>query len=134
MFLESNLNHLVLGGIMIGLGISLLKLTVGRVFGVSGIIKNLIIKNEKLRSFILIVGIVVGASLMSYFFSHSAANFKMSGLYYVISGLMVGLGASLANGCTSGHCINGVSQFNPRSFLATILFLTFGIITASIFS
>jgi len=134
MFLESSLNHLVLGGVMIGLGISLLKLTVGQVFGVSGMIKKLIIKNDNRYAFILMIGIVVGAFLVPLTIFSSEISFTMNSFRYALSGLTVGIGASLANGCTSGHCVHGISQLNPRSFLATALFLTFGIITASFLS
>jgi len=134
MFLESSLNHLVLGGVMIGLGISLLKLTVGQVFGVSGMIKKLIVKNDNRYAFILMIGIVVGAFLVPLTIFSSEISFTMNSFRYALSGLTVGIGASLANGCTSGHCVHGISQLNPRSFLATALFLTFGIITASFLS
>jgi len=38
-------------------------------------------------------------------------------------------GARLANGCTSGHGLCGVSRFSPRSLLATVTFMLAGALT-----
>lgn len=44
-------------------------------------------------------------------------------------GLLIGLGTRLANGCTSGHGIFGVSHFELPSLVATLTFMTTGIVT-----
>lgn len=51
---------------------------------------------------------------------------------YTISGLLLGMGAKLGNGCTSGHIFCGLARVSPRSIIATILFLSFGISTSTI--
>ena len=40
----------------------------------------------------------------------------------VLGGLLVGLGARLGSGCTSGHGICGLSRLSPRSLVATPTF------------
>ena len=45
------------------------------------------------------------------------------------AGLLVGFGTRLANGCTSGHGLCGVSRFTPRSLLATVTFMLAGALT-----
>ena len=47
----------------------------------------------------------------------------------VAAGLLVGFGTRLANGCTSGHGLCGVSRFSPRSLLATVTFMLAGALT-----
>ena len=42
-------------------------------------------------------------------------------------GLLIGFGTRMAGGCTSGHGLCGVSQFQPGSFVATIGFFGMGV-------
>jgi uncharacterized membrane protein YedE/YeeE len=47
-------------------------------------------------------------------------------------GLLIGFGTRLANGCTSGHGIFGVSNFERPSLVATLSFMVGGIATTQI--
>jgi uncharacterized protein len=47
-------------------------------------------------------------------------------LYVVIGGFLVGFGTRYAGGCTSGHSITGISNFQKASFVATIFFMIGG--------
>ncbi len=47
-------------------------------------------------------------------------------------GLLIGFGTRLANGCTSGHGIFGMSNLEPASLAATITFMTSGILTTQL--
>ncbi len=49
-----------------------------------------------------------------------------------IAGLLVGFGATIGNGCTSGHGICGLSRFSPRSLVATLTFMATAIATVYI--
>ena len=44
----------------------------------------------------------------------------------ILAGLLVGFGARLGNGCTSGHGVCGISRFSPRSLIATVTFIATG--------
>ncbi len=44
----------------------------------------------------------------------------------LLSGLLVGIGAALGNGCTSGHGICGNARLSPRSMLFTLAFMAAG--------
>ena len=46
----------------------------------------------------------------------------------VVAGLLVGFGSRLANGCTSGHGVCGVSRLAPRGLAATFTYLGFGVV------
>jgi uncharacterized membrane protein YedE/YeeE len=45
-------------------------------------------------------------------------------------GLLIGVGTRMAGGCTSGHGIFGVSNFERASLVSTLAFLASGIATA----
>ncbi len=47
----------------------------------------------------------------------------------IIAGVLVGFGTRLGGGCTSGHGVCGMARMAKRSFLATITFILFGMIT-----
>ena len=48
------------------------------------------------------------------------------------SGVLVGLGTRLSNGCTSGHGLCGTSRLSKRSIIATMTFMGIGVATATI--
>jgi len=50
----------------------------------------------------------------------------------LLAGFLVGLGSKLANGCTSGHMICGISRLSVRSMAATATFFVTGVVTARI--
>jgi len=51
----------------------------------------------------------------------------------VVGGFFVGFGTRYAGGCTSGHSITGISNFQVSSIIATICFMLGGFITTWIF-
>jgi uncharacterized membrane protein YedE/YeeE len=48
-----------------------------------------------------------------------------------VAGLLVGYGARLGQGCTSGHGVCGLARLSRRSLAATITFMATGIVTAT---
>jgi hypothetical protein len=48
----------------------------------------------------------------------------------VVGGVLIGLGARWAGGCTSGHGISGTMQLAVSSWIAAICFFIGGIVTA----
>jgi uncharacterized protein len=47
-------------------------------------------------------------------------------------GVLVGFGTRLANGCTSGHGIFGISNLEVPSILSTVSFMAAGLVTTNI--
>jgi uncharacterized membrane protein YedE/YeeE len=47
----------------------------------------------------------------------------------VVAGLLVGFGARLGAGCTSGHGVCGIGRGSPRSLAATGTFMAVAILT-----
>ena len=50
-------------------------------------------------------------------------------LFLIIGGVLVGFGSRYAGGCTSGHAISGLSNFQLPSLIAVIGFFIGGLIT-----
>jgi uncharacterized membrane protein YedE/YeeE len=49
----------------------------------------------------------------------------------IAAGLLVGFGTRLGSGCTSGHGVCGIARGSRRSVVATLVFMTCGIVTVS---
>ncbi len=49
--------------------------------------------------------------------------------FFGMGGFLLGLGARVAGGCTSGHSIHGIANLHTSSLVATIGFLATGILT-----
>jgi uncharacterized membrane protein YedE/YeeE len=47
-------------------------------------------------------------------------------------GMLIGFGTRMAGGCTSGHGIFGVSNFDKASIVSTLSFMTAGVITTAL--
>jgi uncharacterized membrane protein YedE/YeeE len=52
--------------------------------------------------------------------------------WWLLGGVLIGMGARMAGGCTSGHTINGVAMGSPASIVASILFFSAALGTAQI--
>jgi uncharacterized membrane protein YedE/YeeE len=46
-----------------------------------------------------------------------------------VAGLLVGFGARLGGGCTSGHGVVGISRLSRASLIATVTFILAGALT-----
>ncbi len=47
----------------------------------------------------------------------------------ILGGLLVGVGVTLANGCTSGHGVCGMARGSRRSIAATLTFMATALVT-----
>ena len=122
----------LLGGLLIGFAASLLLLFNGKIFGVSGIVGGVISpqKGETAWKIAALVGLILGGLLMGLLRFEAFSSLPAPPMpILVASGLLVGFGSRLGNGCTSGHGVCGVARFSPRSIAATILFTVAGILS-----
>jgi uncharacterized membrane protein YedE/YeeE len=119
----------LMGGILIGLSASAMLLFNGKIAGISGIVGGLVDlkKNDTLWRTAFVGGLVTGGFILRLF-APQAFEFGIvrSGGALALAGFMVGLGARVANGCTSGHGICGISRFSVRSIVATVIFIAAG--------
>ena len=123
----------LIGGALFGLGAALLLLLNGRVAGISGIFSGLLLpaRGEFGWRALFIGGLMCGGLLVGRVRPDLFINsLPRSTLVLVAAGILVGFGSRLANGCTSGHGLCGVSRLSTRSIAATITFMASGIATA----
>ena len=124
------------GGLAIGLGAVLLMLGLGRIFGATGILSGVIFP-EKREEFAwraaLVLGMILAPSLIYVATGiQPEITVPVSPLMIVVGGVIVGLGASLGSGCTSGHGVCGLSRLSLRSVVAVPTFMATAAITVFI--
>lgn len=127
----------LIGGILIGLASAVLYTCAGRIAGISGILGKMLPPGDKSESgwrALFLFGLVVGGFVMVNIAPEKFAVVigEPSTMRIIAAGLLVGFGTRLANGCTSGHGVCGISRFSFRSIVATIIFMMFGIATVFI--
>jgi uncharacterized protein len=126
----------ILGGVLIGLAVSIMLLFNGRVTGISGIIGGLLKwpKGDILWRALFIAGLLFGGLVIRLISPESLEQVSSGQWFdYVIAGLLVGFGTNLGNGCTSGHGVCGISRLSIRSIISTMTFMTFGILSVLLF-
>ncbi len=123
----------IYGGALIGLSAVFLMLTLGRIAGISGITSGLLslnLKRQDLWRGTFLIGLLIGPLVYLAIGGQTPEVVIDKGFVYMIAGgLLVGFGASLGSGCTSGHGVCGIARISPRSLVATGVFLTTAIIT-----
>ena len=121
------------GGLLIGLGAVLLMLGLGRIFGATGILSGAIFvenRGEMTWRWALILGMILAPGLIfAVTGAMPALTVPVSPVMIVIGGVIVGLGASLGSGCTSGHGVCGLSRLSLRSLVAVPTFMVTAAIT-----
>lgn len=119
------------GGSLIGFSAALLMYFNGRVAGISGMIAGAFdFKNSEnhWRLFFL-GGLISAAVIFNLFAPHAPSTYSRSTLLLIISGVLVGYGTRLGNGCTSGHAVCGLARLSKRSATATATFMAVAALT-----
>ena len=122
--------HGLLGGLMIGLGGAVYLLGNGRIMGASGIIGGLVDGSGRdtardrigFLAALVLVPLVLNLIAGGTAETHLTPNFAV----VVAAGLLVGIGTRIANGCTSGHGVCGISRFSLRGIVATVFYIMAG--------
>ncbi|MGB0661592.1 MAG: YeeE/YedE family protein [Mangrovicoccus sp.] len=126
----------LIGGLLIGSAAALLLWVNGRIMGASGLVGGLIDGSGRnnARERIFFVAGLVGVPLIIALFRGAPASTVTSNIgVLIIAGLLVGVGTRLANGCTSGHGVCGISRFSPRGIMATLIYLVSGVLIVAVF-
>ena len=122
------------GGSLIGFAAFLFFAFNGRMAGVSSIASRSIINNKnRFDNILFLSGLIIGPVIYSLSGKSIESVLTNSFPLLIAGGLLVGFGTKLGNGCTSGHGVCGISRFSIRSIVATIAFITTGVITVLIF-
>ncbi len=124
-----------IGGALIGLAAVMLMLLAGRVAGISGIAAGMLGIGSIDRGWrtAFVAGLIlapVAAMLAGY--AVPVPQMPANWIIVVAAGLLVGFGARLGGGCTSGHGVCGIARLSKRSIAATIIFMGTAVVTVAL--
>lgn len=124
------------GGLAIGLAAVLLMFGLGPILGATGIMSGAIFfenRDELSWRIALIIGMVLAPGLIFVATgTMPAIEVPISPVMIIVGGIIVGLGASIGSGCTSGHGVCGLSRLSLRSIIAVPTFMATAAITVFI--
>ena len=125
------------GGLMIGGAAALFLLVNGRIMGASGILGGLVDRSgwgNAAERLAFVAGLVLVPGVLALaFWPGLSTNITPNMAAVVAAGLLVGVGTRLANGCTSGHGVCGISRLSLRGIMATVFYLLAGGISVVLF-
>lgn len=121
------------GGALIGLAAVLLIGLFGRIFGATGILSGLLVRQGSSDTgwrVALIAG-MVSAPLLYALIAGRMPDLEVpaSVPMLITGGFLVGIGVTIGGGCTSGHGVCGLARLSRRSFAATATFMAATAIT-----
>jgi uncharacterized protein len=124
----------LVGGLLIGLAVTLMMMLNGRIAGISGIVGGLVTPKDGDTGWrvAFVVGLLLGA--LAYIVAvggPAPVDVLASPPTILVGGLLVGFGTRLGSGCTSGHGLCGLARFSRRSIVATAVF--FGVAMLTVF-
>lgn len=124
----------LVGGMTIGLSATLLLACNGRIAGISGIVNRAVrFSKDSGWCWWFLLGLLGGGAVYEYLWAiHSTPEGVFDPATMIAAGLLVGFGARLGNGCTSGHGVCGLGWLSFRSLMAVLAFLTTGMTTVFI--
>ena len=124
------------GALMIELASAIMLLGLGRIAGVSGMVARAFGVSDAGASWpwagAFVLGLPLGAGLVEVFNGAVVAHSPTNPVFLSRGGLLVGFGTRLANRCTSGHGVCGMSRLSIRSVAATVTFMASGIAAVAI--
>lgn len=117
---------------MIGIAAALFLLVNGRIMGASGLLGGLVDgsgRGNTLERFAFVAGLIGIPLIAGLIFGAPQTHLTSNWTVVVIAGLAVGIGTRMANGCTSGHGVCGISRLSLRGIVATLAYLAAGAAT-----
>lgn len=139
-------SHYLLGGALIGAGVALLFVCTGLVGGMSTVFSStwsFVVRRPffqqarftESRAWRLVyaLGLVLGALLWWLAFSdRTPGSTDIPAWQLLLGGVLVGYGARLGNGCTSGHGICGLGSLQLPSLGAVLTFMATAFLVANL--
>jgi uncharacterized protein len=136
--------HYLLGGVLIGAGTALLFVCTGWVGGMSSVFSSswsyLVQRpyfqhprytGSRVWRLVYALGLVLGAALWwATLGDGKPLSTEVPAWQLLLGGVLVGFGARLGNGCTSGHGICGLGALQWPSLLAVLTFMGTAFLTA----
>ena len=146
----NHIHYAAIGGIVLAISVSFHYILKGNVTGMSDVIYGIFSFNkgkfqpyaeESPRKMSILAGMLLSGGLFFDIFGYTTfqkftpfgdpdlIDEQTSFLGFAFAGFFSGIGAKLANGCTSGHGLCGLPRFSLRSFVMVfaVLISAFGI-------
>lgn len=138
--------HYLFGGAFIGAGVALLFVLSGLVGGMSTVFSStwsFVVRRPFFQQarftdsrgwrLVYALGLILGALVWWLGFAHGAPQTTSVPVWQLlVGGFLVGYGARLGNGCTSGHGICGLGSLQWPSLLAVLTFMATAFLTANL--
>lgn len=122
----------LIGGVLLGVAALFLRLAVGSPLGISGFLSKALSFRLKVADWRLsfLLGMLVTAFAMAWVYPEAISEPLSFDLWILaLAALLVGAGARIAGGCTSGHSLCGMGSLDIDSILATVIFIVVGALT-----
>jgi uncharacterized membrane protein YedE/YeeE len=100
---------------------------------VGGVLARAVRERGRDESVPFLVGLVVAGFVAALAHGPGTAGWAAPAPL-LAAGLLVGFGARLGGGCTSGHGVCGLSRLQARSLVATLVFMATGVLTVLVLS
>lgn len=138
--------HYLIGGLCIGTGVALLFVFTGWVGGMSTVFSSswswLVqrpffqqprLLDSRVWRLVYAAGLILGAAIWWLGFADGVPQTSSLPVWQLLlGGFLVGYGARLGNGCTSGHGICGLGSMQWPSLLAVLIFMATAFLTANL--
>jgi uncharacterized protein len=138
--------HYLAGGLLLGFAVALMFMLTGLVTGMSSVFTSTWsyfsrapffqqsrFTGSRLWRLVLALGLVLGAGLWWVLLGPSGViQTGVPAWQLAAGGFLVGYGARMSNGCTSGHGICGLGSLQWPSALAVMIFLATAMATANL--
>lgn len=120
-----------IGGVIIGVAAVLLMAFNGRIAGISGIVGRILPWNPEETPWrsAFVLGLLLAPFVWRLFAPFPEMHIEATNIQVILAGLLVGFGARLGSGCTSGHGVCGLSRLSIRSLAATVTFIGAGVVS-----
>ena len=123
----------LLGGALIGTSASLLLVFNGRIAGVSGVLAGAMEQASDARwRRLFLGGLVLGGVALRVLAPSTLPAPSTPLLRALVAGVLVGFGARLGGGCTSGHGVCGISRGSVPSIVSTVTFMATGMVATAL--
>lgn len=125
----------LLGGVLIGTAATLLMWLNGRIAGISGVLSGLLppVKGDAGWRIAFIAGLFIGGLAFRFGGGDMSSIVVEANTATLIgAGLLVGFGARLGGGCTSGHGVCGVGRLSNRGIVSTLIYVGVAMVTVFI--
>lgn len=122
----------LIGGALIGAAAALFLLINGRIMGASGIVGGLVDgtgRGNARERMMFLAGLIGVPGVVAFATGNATSHLTDNIGVLIVAGLLVGIGTRMANGCTSGHGVCGISRFSLRGIVATVFYLLAGGLT-----